>query len=114
MLHWIHFKLKYNRLMTNDILFKMNMADSFTCLFCDREEAVAHAFLECENVTSFLRSIECWMRRMIDRQFKLSDVNDNFGTLPMNITLNTVSLAAQEMFYRNRHKGGTLVIAQLR
>ena len=27
------------------ILFKMNMADSSTCLFCNRDETVVHAFL---------------------------------------------------------------------
>ena len=66
----IHFKLIYNRVMTNKILFKMNLADSSTCLFCNGEETVVHAFLECENL------IECWIRRVIDRQFKLSDVDN--------------------------------------
>ena len=50
---------------------------------------------------------------MIDRQFKLSDVDEICGTLPMNITLNTVLiLAAREIIYRKKHIGGTLVRAQ--
>ena len=32
----------------------------------------------------------------------------------MNITINTVILAAQEVIYRNRHIGGTLELAQVR
>ena len=39
----IHFKLKHNRVMTNKILLKMNLADSSKCLFCNREETVVHA-----------------------------------------------------------------------
>ena len=97
----IHFKIIYNRVMTNKILLKMNLADSSTYLFCNREETVVHAFLECENVTRFWRSIECWIRRVIDRHFKLPNVDTIFGTLPMNITINTVNLAAQEIIYRN-------------
>ena len=53
---------------------------------------------------------------MIDRHFKLSDIDKIlvFGTLPMNITINTVILAAQEIIYRNRQIGVTLVLAQVR
>ena len=53
---------------------------------------------------------------MIDRRFKLSDEDKIFGTLPINITINTVSLAAQEIIYRNwqQHVGGTLALAQVR
>ena len=51
---------------------------------------------------------------MIDRHFKLSDIDKIFGTLPMNITINTVILAAQEIIYRHRQIGGTLVLAQVR
>ena len=32
----------------------------------------------------------------------------------MNTTINTVILAAQEIIYRNRQIGGTLVLAQVR
>ena len=32
----------------------------------------------------------------------------------MNITINTVILVAQEIIYRNRQIGGTLVLAQVR
>ena len=69
--------------------------------FCNRGETVVHAFLECENV-KFWRSIAGWIRRVIDRHVKLSDVDKIFGMLPMNITINTVILAAQEIIYRNR------------
>ena len=51
---------------------------------------------------------------MIDRHFKLSDIDKIFGTLPMNITINTVILAAQDIIYRNRQIGVTLVLAQVR
>ena len=53
---------------------------------------------------------------MIDRRFRLSDEDKIFGTLPINITINTVSLAAQEIVYRNwqLHVGGTLALAQVR
>ena len=40
----IHFKLVHNRMMTNKILLKMNLVDSSTCLFCNREDTVVHAF----------------------------------------------------------------------
>ena len=92
MLHWIHFQ----------------------DFFCNREETVVHAFIECENVVRFWRSIEGWIRRVIDRHVKLSDVDKIFGMLPMNITINTVILAAQEIIYRNRQIGGTLALAQVR
>ena len=67
--------------------------------------------LECENVR-FWRSIEGWIRRVIDRHVKLSDVDKIYGMLPMNITINTVILAAQEITYRNRQIGGTLALAR--
>ena len=51
---------------------------------------------------------------MIDRHVKLSDVDKIFGMLPMNITINTVILAAQEIIYRSRQIGGTLALAQVR
>ena len=51
---------------------------------------------------------------MIDRHVKLSDVDKIFGMLPMNITIITVILAAQEIIYRNREIGGTLALAQVR
>ena len=92
----------------------MNLADSSTCLFCNREETVVHAFFEWENVTRFWGSIECWIRRVIDRQSKLSYLDKIFGVLPMNITINTVILAAQEIIYRNRQEGDTFVVVQLR
>ena len=110
----IHLKLIHNRVMTNKILLKMNLADSSTCLSCNRKETVVHAFLDCENVTRFWRSIECWIRRVIDRNFKLSYIDKIFGTLRMNNTTNTVILSAQEIIYRNRQIGGTLVLAQVR
>ena len=66
-----------------------------TCLFSNREETVVHAFLECENVTRLLRSNECWIRRVIDRHFKLSDVDKIFGIFPINITVNTVNTIDQ-------------------
>ena len=50
---------------------------------------------------------------MIDRDFKLSDVDKMLGTLPMNITINTVILAAQ-IIYRNRQISGTLALAQVK
>ena len=68
--------------MSNRIFLKMNLADLSTCLFCNRGEAAVHAFLECENVTRFWRSIECWIRKVIDRQFDLSNLDEIFGTLP--------------------------------
>ena len=80
---------KHNRVMTNEVLFKMNLTDLSTCLFCNREENTVHAFFECENVARFWRSIEDWIitRREIDGHFKLSDVDKIFGTLPINITI---------------------------
>ena len=36
------------------------------------------------------------------------------NTLQMNITINHVILAAKKIIYRNRHTGGTLVLAQVR
>ena len=36
----IHFKLIHSRVITNKIIFKMHLAHSFTCLFCNREELV--------------------------------------------------------------------------
>ena len=52
-------------------------------------------------------------KERIDRQVKLSDVDNICGTIPMNITVNTVILAAEE-FYRNRPICVTLALAQLR
>ena len=46
----VHFKLIYNRVMTNKILFKINLADSSTYSFCNREEAVIYALLECKRL----------------------------------------------------------------
>ena len=51
---------------------------------------------------------------MIDRHFKLSDVDKIFGTLPMNIKVNTVILATKEITYRNRKIGPTLALAEVR
>ena len=51
---------------------------------------------------------------MIDRQFKLSDVDKIFGTLPMNSTISTMILTRQEMIYRNRQVCGTLGLALVR
>ena len=93
----VHLALIHNRVMTNKILSKMNLVDSFTCLFCNREETVVHAFLECKSVTRLSRSIACWIREVIGRHFKHSDVDKIFGTLPMNIPVNTVILACQEI-----------------
>ena len=76
----------------------MNLVDSFTCLFCDRKETMVHAFPECKNVIRLWRSFECWVR-VISRHFKLSDTDKIVGTLPMNITVNTVILGAQEIIY---------------
>ena len=45
---------------------------------------------------------------------KLSDIDKICGTLTMNITINIAILAAQEIIYRNRQKGGTLVSAQVK
>ena len=95
--------------MTNRILLKMNLADSSTCLFCNRGETVVHAFLECENVNRL------WsIRIVIDRNFTVSDVDQIFCTLPINFTINTVNLATQEIIYRKRQIGGTLALAQVR
>ena len=110
----VHLALIHNRVMTNKILSKMNRDDSFTCLFCNREETVVHAFLECKHVTRLSRSIACWIREVIDKHFKHSDVDKIFGTLPMNIPVNTVILGCQEIIYRNRQKGGNLALAQMR
>ena len=106
----IHSKLIRNRVMTNTILFKINLADSSKCLSCNKEETVPHAFRECENVTRFWRSIAFCIRRSIGKHFKLSDVDKIIGTLPINITISTVILAAQEIIFRNRQTDGTLVI----
>ena len=46
----------------------------------------------------------------MDRNFKLSDVDKIFGTLPIDITMNTVILAAKGIFYRN----GQIVLVQVR
>ena len=43
----------------------MNLADSSTCLFCNKEKTVVHAFLECGNVTRFWRKIESWIRGLV-------------------------------------------------
>ena len=51
---------------------------------------------------------------MIDRHFKLSDGDKIFGTLPMNITIHTVILVAQEIIYRSRQIGGILALTQVR
>ena len=51
---------------------------------------------------------------MIDRNLKLSDVDKSFGTLPKNIAIDTVILAAQDIIYRNRKKGGTLAMGPVR
>ena len=51
---------------------------------------------------------------MIDRHFKLSDMDKIFGTVPMNIAIDTVILAAHEKIYRNRQRGGTLALVQVR
>ena len=70
--------------------------------------------LECEHVVRFWRSIEGWIRRVIDRHFKPSDVDKISGTLQMNITIKTVILSAQEIIYRTRQTGSTLALAQVR
>ena len=49
-------------------------------------------------------------KRGIDRHFKRLHVDKIFGTLPMNITINTVILATQEIIDRTRQIGGTLAI----
>ena len=100
----IHFKLVHNRVKTDTILLKMNLADSSRCLFCNGE-AVVHAFLECENVTRFWRSIECWKEeRLIDMHFKLLDVDYIFGTFPMNITISNVILKNRQIYVAPLHE----------
>ena len=37
--------------------------------------------------SGFWSSIECWIRRLIDRHFKLSVADKIVGTLPINITI---------------------------
>ena len=51
---------------------------------------------------------------MIDRHFKLSDVDKIFDTLQMNITINTVISADQEIIYRNRQIGGTHALIEVK
>ena len=80
--------------MTNKILFKINLIDPSTCLFCKSEERFIMLFLSAKMEADCEGSIECWIRRVIDIHFKFSDVDKIFGNLPMNITTNTTILAA--------------------
>ena len=54
----VHFKIIYNRVMTNKTVYEMKLVDDPKCLYCGSEESPIHAFLEREYVTNLWRSIE--------------------------------------------------------
>ena len=105
----VHFKRIHKIMMATKIPFRIQLIDSFTH---NRVETVVYAFLECFNVSNLSRSIECWVGRLVDRHFKLSDVDKAFGTLPINITIKTSIICLLLILCCNWSDHGHMTILQ--
>ena len=86
----------------------MKLVKGPKCLYCGSEESLIHAFLECENVTNLWRSIELWLREMLNQHVKMSEIDKIFGINNGDILVNTVISAAKEIIHIKRKTGGPL------
>ena len=59
-----------------------------------------HALADVRSTAAGIRCLYC----NDERHFKLSDIGKIVGTLPMDLTINTVILAVQEIIYTYRNR----------
>ena len=55
---YFQYKILHRVLATNSFLFKIGIADSDTCTFCEQfSETIQHIFFDCEKTSSFLSDV---------------------------------------------------------
>ena len=96
----IQFELAHHGVMTNALVFKINLVVTPTCAHCLEVETIMHAVFECSRVINSWRQVEIWISKHIDKYNKLSDAEKNMWSRCAKPTINAMIIAT--IIYRKR------------
>ena len=96
----IQFELAHHGVMTNALVFKINLVVTPTCAHCLEVETIMNAFFECSHMINSWRQVEIWISKHIDKYNKLSDAEKNMWSRCAKPTINAMIIAT--IIYRKR------------
>ena len=101
------YKLLHRTLYFNKALFKMNIADTNKCTFCnDFDETIAHLMFQCTHSLSFWSDVVDWLKEFKIYLGILNEFNVLFGLFNFNHfkLINHVVLIGKQTIYTCRAK----------
>ena len=101
------YKLFHRTLYFNKALFKMNIADTNKCTFCnDSDETIAHVMFQCTHSLSFWNDVVDWLKEFKIYLGILNEFNVLFGLFIVNHfkLTNHVVLIGKQTIYTCRAK----------
>ena len=101
------YKLLHKTLYFNKTLFKMNIADTNKCTFCnDFDETIAHVMFQCTHSLPFSNDVVDWLKQFKIYLGILNEFNVIFGLFNVNHfkLINDVVLIGKQTIYTCRAK----------
>ena len=94
-----------NRIITNEKLYKMEIADSMMCKTCLTEvDTIKHAFLECSTTVTLWKQVEQWAKLKVENSLKINDIDKIFGHQMKNEVVDKLIMITKIVIYQNRMK----------
>lgn len=107
------YKIMHFILVTNESLFRWNIADSDICVWCNEEiETIPHILLECEVVKQFWIDIRLWIYQKTDILCPITNIEIIMGIFNKNLAkINKLYLFAKRYLYIEKCKNKFISIA---
>ena len=103
--YYNQYKLIQRRTIKNQLLKRMEIVDSDTCLFCkDCIETIEHIYLHCNNVKKLWNNTITWVKSIYDVHFIISDHEHVFGCSTDNQVSQLLITSVKDVKYQNENK----------
>ena len=93
-------EILHNRLVTQTLLKDIGKY----CLYCKEKDTQVHALLYCPSTIQLWSNVEKWVRKDIQRHYKMCDWDKVFGKPKSSFIINAVILTAK-VLYMNKQTG---------
>jgi len=109
------YKILHRILPTNDVLFKMKIANDNKCTFCRlHAETLLHLFVECDYTQELWNNVERLLQKRMGNITSLSVQEKLFGTLSGDVVTNHIILITKRHIYYQRCLGNVPNILDLK
>ena len=112
--YYNQYKLIHRRTINNQLLKRINIVDSDTCLFYkDCTDTIEHIYLHCNIIKKLWNDTMTWVRNIHNVHFIISDHEKIFGCSTANQVPQQLIISVKDVIYQKRKQDKEMTIADV-